>query len=98
MNIIKTTLLIYFLMIQSIAYAENNSFSDWVISFKKKAEKEGISTKTINTVMDKAIYLPKACFKPKFLDAAITPALWILNNFIFGSLNDLIKLSVSSIE
>jgi len=38
MNIIKILLLIYFIIIQSISNAEINSFSDWVISFKKKAD------------------------------------------------------------
>ena len=72
MNIIKILLLIYFIIIQSISNAEINSFSDWVISFKKKAEKEGISKKTINTIMDKAIYLPKVIeydrYQPEFYE------------------------------
>ena len=72
MNIIKILLLIYFIIIQSISNAEINSFSDWVIPFKKKAEKEGISKKTINTIMDKAIYLPKVIeydrYQPEFYE------------------------------
>ena len=72
MNIIKILLLIYFIIIQSISNAEINTFSDWVISFKKKAEKEGISKKTINTIMDKAIYLPKVIeydrYQPEFYE------------------------------
>ena len=72
MNIIKILLLIYFIIIQSISNAEINSFSDWVISFKKNAEKEGISKKTINTIMDKAIYLPKVIeydrYQPEFYE------------------------------
>ena len=72
MNIIKILLLIYFIIIQSISNAEINSFSDWVISFKKMAEKEGISKKTINTIMDKAIYLPKVIeydrYQPEFYE------------------------------
>ena len=72
MNIIKILLLIYFIIIQSISNAEINTFSDWVISFKKNAEKEGISKKTINTIMDKAIYLPKVIeydrYQPEFYE------------------------------
>ena len=72
MNIIKILLLIYFIIIQSISNAEINSFSDWVISFKKMAEKEGISKKTINTIMDQAIYLPKVIeydrYQPEFYE------------------------------
>jgi len=72
MNIIKILLLIYFIIIQSISNAEINTFSDWVISFKKTAEKEGISKKTINTIMDKAIYLPKVIeydrYQPEFYE------------------------------
>jgi len=72
MKIIKILLLIYFIIIQSISNAEINSFSDWVISFKKMAEKEGISKKTINTIMDQAIYLPKVIeydrYQPEFYE------------------------------
>ena len=69
MNIIKILLLIYFITIQSIANAEINSFSDWVISFKKKAENEGITSKTVNQIMDKAIFLPK--YLPKLVSIPI---------------------------
>ena len=72
MNIIKILLLIYFITIQSIANAEINSFSDWVISFKKKAENEGITSKTVNQIMDKAIFLPKVIeydrYQPEFYE------------------------------
>lgn len=72
MNIIKILLLIYFIIIQSIANAEINSFSDWVIAFKKKAEYEGISSKTVNQIMDKAIFLPKVIeydrYQPEFYE------------------------------
>ena len=72
MNIIKILLLIYFITIQSLANAEINSFSDWVINFKKKAENEGISNKTINQIMDKATFLPKVIeydrYQPEFYE------------------------------
>ena len=58
MKIIKFFLLIYILFIQSIALADNN-FNEWVLDFKKKAQSEGISSKTVNSIMDKAVFLPK---------------------------------------
>ena len=57
MKIIKFFLLIYILFIQSIVFADNN-FNEWVLDFKKKAQNEGISSKTINSIMDKAVFLP----------------------------------------
>ena len=69
MNIIKFFLLVYLIFFQSIANAGDN-FDKWLISFKKKAETEGISIETINKVMDKAIFLPKVIeydrYQPEF--------------------------------
>ncbi len=71
MKKIKFFLLIYFIFFQSIAKADDN-FDKWLISFKKKAESEGISIETINKVMDKAIFLPKVIeydrFQPEFYE------------------------------
>ena len=39
------------------AYAEN--FNEWLINFKNRAIQNGISIKTVNDVMNKAIFLPK---------------------------------------
>ena len=58
MNIIKFFLLVYLIMLQSIVNADDN-FDKWLISFKEKADSEGISIDTINKVMDKAIFYPK---------------------------------------
>jgi len=58
MKIIKFFLLIYILFIQSNVLADSN-FNEWVLDFKNKAKSEGISSKTVNNIMDKAIYLPK---------------------------------------
>ena len=58
MKIIKFFLMIYILVIQSIAFADNN-FNEWVLDFKKKAQSKGISSKTVNNIMDKAVFLPK---------------------------------------
>ena len=71
MKIIKFFLLIYILFIQSIVLADNN-FNEWVLDFKKKAQSEGISSKTINSIMDKAVFLPKVIqydrYQPEFYE------------------------------
>jgi len=71
MKIIKFFLLINILFIQSIVLADNN-FNEWVLEFKKKAKSEGISSKTVNYIMDKAIYLPKVIkydrYQPEFYE------------------------------
>lgn len=71
MKIIKFFVLIYILFIQSIVLADNN-FNEWVLGFKKKAQNEGISTKTVNSIMDKAVFLPKVIqydrYQPEFYE------------------------------
>ena len=71
MKKIKFFLLIYFIFFQSISNADDN-FDKWLISFKKKAEIEGISIETINKVMNKAIFLPKVIeydrYQPEFYE------------------------------
>ena len=71
MKIIKFFLLIYILFVQSIVLADNN-FNEWVLGFKKKAQNEGISTKTVNSIMDKAVFLPKVIqydrYQPEFYE------------------------------
>ena len=71
MNIIKFFLLFYLTMFHTIANADDN-FDEWLIAFKKKAEKEGISIETVNKVMNKAIFLPKVIeydrYQPEFYE------------------------------
>jgi len=71
MKIIKFFLLIYILFIQSVVLADNN-FNEWVLDFKKKAQDEGISSKTVNSIMDKAVFLPKVIqydrYQPEFYE------------------------------
>ena len=71
MKIIKFFVLIYILLIQSIVLADNN-FNEWVLDFKKKAQNEGISTKTVNNIMNKAVFLPKVIqydrYQPEFYE------------------------------
>ena len=62
---------IIFISLNSICYADNG-FNDWVNSFKKEAHAEGISLKTVNSIMDKAVYLPKVIeydrYQPEFYE------------------------------
>ena len=71
MKIIKFFLLIYILFIQCIALADKN-FNEWILDFKKKAQSEGISSKTVNSIMDKAVFLPKVIqydrYQPEFYE------------------------------
>jgi len=71
MKIIKFFLLIYILFAQSIILADAN-FNEWVLDFKKKAKSEGISSKTVNKIMNKAIFLPKVIqydrYQPEFYE------------------------------
>ena len=71
MKIIKFFLLIYILFIQSVVLADNN-FNEWVLDFKKKAQSEGISFQTVNSIMDKAVFLPKVIqydrYQPEFYE------------------------------
>ena len=71
MKIIKFFLLIYILFIQSTVLADNN-FNEWVLDFKKKAQREGITSKTVNSIMDKAVFLPKVIqydrYQPEFYE------------------------------
>jgi len=71
MKIIKFFLLIYILFSQSIVLADTN-FNEWVLDFKKKAISEGISSKTVNNIMNNAIFLPKVIqydrFQPEFYE------------------------------
>ena len=71
MKIIKFFLLIYILFIQSVVLADNN-FNEWVLDFKKIAQNEGISYKTVNSIMDKAVFLPKVIqydrYQPEFYE------------------------------
>ena len=56
---------------QSIVLADNN-FNEWVLDFKMKAKNEGISSKTVNNIMDKAVFLPKVIqydrYQPEFYE------------------------------
>ena len=58
----KISIIISSLLLMLITFTKVNSdekFSSWIIEFKKKAINEGISEKTVDVVMNNAIFLPK---------------------------------------
>ena len=59
MKIIKTSFLLIFLFSSNILYADDKTFSDWLLSFKKLALKEGISEITFDQSMKNVKFLPK---------------------------------------
>ena len=76
MKIIKFFSIFFLIAIQQFSYVEANDFNDWVVGFKKRALDEGISSKTVNSVMDKAIFLPKVIeydrYQPEFYEDTST--------------------------
>ena len=76
MKIIKFFSIFFLIVIQQFSYVEANDFNDWVVDFKKRALDEGISSKTVNNVMDKAIFLPKVIeydrYQPEFYEDTST--------------------------
>ena len=69
-NIIVLSLFLIFVTFTKVNSDEK--FSSWIIEFKKKAIKEGISEKTVNAVMNNAIFLPKVIeydrYQPEFYE------------------------------
>ena len=76
MKIIKFFSIFFLIVIQQFSYVEAKNFNDWVVDFKKRALDEGISSKTVNSVMDKAIFLPKVIeydrYQPEFYEDTST--------------------------
>ena len=76
MKIIKLFLTIYFFILFSPSKSTDNSFEEWLISFKIKAQEEGISKKTINNVLDGVVFMPKVIeydrYQPEFYEDTIT--------------------------
>ena len=71
----KINIIISLLLLILITFTKVNSdekFSSWIIEFKKKAINEGISEKTVDAVMNNAIFLPKVIeydrYQPEFYE------------------------------
>ena len=71
----KISIIISSLLLMLMTFSKVNSdekFSSWIIEFKKKAINEGISEKTVDAVMNNAIFLPKVIeydrYQPEFYE------------------------------
>jgi len=71
----KISIIISSILLMLITFTKVNSdekFSSWIIEFKKKAINEGISEKTVDAVMNNAIFLPKVIeydrYQPEFYE------------------------------
>lgn len=71
----KISIIISSLLLILITFTKVNSdekFSSWIIEFKKKAINEGISEKTVDAVMNNAVFLPKVIeydrYQPEFYE------------------------------
>ncbi len=76
MKIINFLLAFYFFLNLTFVHASNESFSNWLNVFKDRASKQGISQKTINNVLSKAVFLPKVIqydrYQPEFYEDTYT--------------------------
>ena len=76
MKTINFFLILFFIIIQQSSYVKADDFNNWVVNFKKRALDQNISLKTINNVMDKAIFLPKVIeydrYQPEFYEDTLT--------------------------
>jgi len=72
MKIINFFLILLLTNIHFSSFADDKNFDNWVVDFKKRAIAKGISSKTVNSVMDKAIFLPKVIeydrYQPEFYE------------------------------
>jgi len=71
----KINFIISLLLLITITFTKVNSdeqFNSWIIEFKKKAINEGISERTVDEVMNNAIFLPKVIeydrYQPEFYE------------------------------
>ena len=71
----KINILILSLFLVLINFSKiycDEQFNSWIVDFKKKAVDEGISEKTVNVVMNNAIFLPKVIeydrYQPEFYE------------------------------
>tara|TARA_B110000967_G_scaffold204694_1_gene247688 strand:+ start:30 stop:1037 length:1008 start_codon:yes stop_codon:yes gene_type:complete len=77
LNLLKNLFIgLTFLFYFSIASANQSSFNQWLDKFKITAKKNGISDKTINNVLTKAVYLEKVIIydnrQPEFFEKTDT--------------------------
>ncbi len=72
MKVTKIFFIFYFILFSNNVFSQEKEFSDWLKNFKKKALNQGISLKTINLVMNNAVFLPKVIkydrYQPEFYE------------------------------
>ena len=76
MRIINLSIILYFFAFFSLVNATNQNFNEWLVEFKIKAKKQGISENTVSTVMNKAKFIPKVIeydrYQPEFYQDTLT--------------------------
>ena len=76
MRKINLLIILYFFTFFSTVSATNQNFDEWLVAFKIKAKNQGISEKTISTVMNKVKFIPKVIeydrYQPEFYEDTIT--------------------------
>ena len=76
MRKINLLIILYFFTYFSAVSATNQNFDEWLVAFKIKAKNQGISEKTISTVMDKVKFIPKVIeydrYQPEFYEDTLT--------------------------
>ena len=76
MRKINLLIILYFFAFFSTVSATNQNFDEWLVAFKIKAKNQGISEKTISTVMNKVKFIPKVIeydrYQPEFYEDTIT--------------------------
>ena len=76
MRKINLLIILYFFTFFSTVNATNQNFDEWLVAFKIKAKNQGISEKTISTVMNKVKFIPKVIeydrYQPEFYEDTIT--------------------------
>ena len=76
MNIIKFFFILLFLIVNSTSSSNALDFNDWLLKFKNEAINDGISSQTVNSIMDKAVFLPKVIkydrYQPEFYEDTLT--------------------------
>ena len=74
--LISINILLILSFSQLSAAVSNSEFDQWIIDFKIKAIKSGVSKKVVHEVMDDAIFLPKVIgydrFQPEFYEDTFT--------------------------
>ncbi len=76
MKLNKFILILFLLNVIFSQDVKAENFNDWVTNFKSRAIKSGISKKTVNDVMNNAIFLPKVIeydrYQPEFYEDTYT--------------------------